>query len=708
MSQRIVGLDLGTYSVKVVRLEPGKGEGFDVLSYDEQVLAPAEPSMSLADRHLEALRSLKERGALDGDTFLTGLAGDLASLKTLRFPFSDARKIEQALPFELDSEIPFDIEDVIYTWTMLGSAPKKDGPAETEVLVGFCRRETLEGHLKLLEEVGIDPRHVEFAPLALDDLYASLFMATQESLESAGPVVTPGGTVIESGPDAAEHGAAIVDIGHHQTSVCVVTNDGKVVAGHSLLHGGADATRALAREIRLPLDEAERGKRKEAFIEVSGAVAQFPEQHRISEILKGAYAPVVRRLRQIFQAVLSQSRVRVTRVYLTGGGSRITNLDRHFSEALNLDVVRAKEIAEALESRLPVAADAAAANAQGLVPEAAVALAYATSGLAGEKRPYRLDFRTGEFAWKGELEFIQERAAALGIWALVLLLAFAVSSGARGYVLGQAEEQLMSRQVEACKTITGQAIDSASRCLAIVQERIEGTAGFRVPDDSATDMYLEVSARIPPSAAVTRKVTELDVTNDRIRIKGTTTDYDAVDKIVAGLGDGRCFADVEKGKARNVKDQIEFNVNIRLDCAAAPGKPLPEREKTETSAVKRPTRPTPSRPVAPVTDGPEPELGASDRDSARERAKRALERAQQRKEALSGNRPASPVDPKEKMRQIRDQKDTLERLKKDGRARDVSRPPAGVPGALRGIRGPRPVAAPGEAAAPRGPTTEVK
>ena len=94
---KIVGVDLGSYSVKVVALEP-KGRGaFDVLGYGEALVPPpAEGTDALAsmpERHSTALAELKARGLLEGDVFVTGLPGDGAAVRTLTFPFADAKKI---------------------------------------------------------------------------------------------------------------------------------------------------------------------------------------------------------------------------------------------------------------------------------------------------------------------------------------------------------------------------------------------------------------------------------------------------------------------------------------------------------------------------------------------------------------------------------------------------------------------------------------
>lgn len=678
---RIVGIDLGSSTVKVVRLETRARGGFEVTGFHEAAVPPADgqdAAGSAVERTSTALAELKAGGHLDGDVFVTGLPGDAAAVRTLKFPFADTKKIADALPFALESEIPMDLDDIVLSWVVLGPSAraKKERGHETEVLVAWAKKEAVQQTLDLLAVFDIDPRHVQFDALALGDLYEA-FLAGAETAEGPTELRTPGGTVIEVGPDAADAAIAVVDIGDRRTSVCVLSSSGsgpaRVVGAHTLLHGGADATRALSRAIGLPLAEAERGKKKEAFIEVAGAKAQFPEQQQISDVLKGAYAPVVRRLRQIFQASMSNARVRVVKVFVLGGGSRVLNLDRHLSEELNVKVVRGDAVTAALRGVLPIEASDDA-------PEAAVALAYAASGVPSLRTRTRVDFRAGVFAWKGDFDFLRERAPALIGWAAVLFLLLGGSSVAQAVVASSNESALVAKELKICEEITGQKVESFVRCKAMIDEKIGGSASFAVPERSAADTYLEVARRLPPAAEVKRKITELDITAERIKLRGLTSSYDAIDTIVARLQGGRCFSLVEKGKAQSKGSDIDFQVTITLDCAgavgdgkefAAPPAPTAESLKPSTTGAA----------VSPVSSGTDTsrsaqQYGTPASDEVADGAARATEIAAQ-------PNPRGKLSPDE----IEERRERLRKLREEREARRAART---GPEGLAPIMGPRP------------------
>lgn len=679
MAQRVVGIDLGSYSVKAVTLAPrakatrsSSKQGFEVLGYGEALVPPptegTDASTTLRERQGLALAELKKKGLLEGDLFVTGLPGDAAATKTLLFPFSDKEKVAEALPYTLEAEIALDLDDIVYTWSQLPSAGK-----EAEVLCAFARREVVQEVLDTLAVHDVDPRHVELDALALDDLWDGLFAVAHDpgvdgpgALGMTSGITTPGGTLIETADGAPVPAVAIIDIGHRRTNICVL-NRGVVVSAHTILHGGADATRALAKEIGLPLEEAERGKRKEAFIEVAGAVAQFPEQHQISDVLKKAYAPIVRRIRQTFQATIASSRLRVVKVVLTGGGSKLLNLDRWLAEELNVKVARGREVGATLRASTFAGQNPLLGEGDDGV-EAATAFAFALSGLAGGRTNARLDFRVGPFAWAGDYDFLRERLPAIGAWAAAIAFVAVLGSVGQLVMLGREASDLSAKQLAICKEILGYDESSPSKCESLIRAQIDGTAGFQVPERSAVDTFLELSRRMPYADAMKRKVTDLDIATDRLRIKGTTAEFGAVDKIVEKLKGAKCFTKVEKGSERQTSSGVEMNITAELDCAAAPGDgelppppPGPSKLSSSSSSPSKPSytaKPEPAEPAEPVmprsakleeasgnaevSDGPKrPSPG--DIEARKERLKKLREEREARRRQLLDSPVARPA-----------------------------------------------------------------
>ncbi len=152
---RIVGLDVAGDKVRLVALESGF-RGFSVLEARSVVL----PEGATPAERLKA--ALAQLPRADDDAFAVALPGTQVASHLVTLPFTDARRIEQVLPGEVEGAIPFDLEEVVWDHAVLSQANGR-----TEVLVGVVRKTVLQQALASLAEAGIDPRLVTFAPLAL-------------------------------------------------------------------------------------------------------------------------------------------------------------------------------------------------------------------------------------------------------------------------------------------------------------------------------------------------------------------------------------------------------------------------------------------------------------------------------------------------------------------------------------------------------------
>jgi hypothetical protein len=236
----------------------------------------------------------------------------------------------------------------------------------------------------------------------------------------------------------------------------------------------------------------------------------------------------------------------------------------------------------------------------------AVPLALALSGQAGDHNRRHTDFRVGEFAWKGELDFVRERMGAIALWLFMICVLIAGNGMTRNVLLGQRSNDLSDRQMEACKKITGQEIGSTSRCMGIIREQINQGSGGGIVQKSAVDSYVEIALRMPADIRV--KITELDIKPGALRMKGESSQFDEVDKIVAALQGGRCFTNVEKGKARKLKEGVAFQVSMNLNCEENPGTPLNVTAKPAASKTNFKPSPKPAMTPPPKAPVKKPDL----------------------------------------------------------------------------------------------------
>lgn len=120
--------------------------------------APRTPGGDLATD----LRALTAAHDLHWDEVVSALPGELVTHRILTLPFRDRKRLDRTMPFELESHLPFEIDDAVVDYQVLGT----DGEAAV-VLAALAPKAVVRDHLAALAAAGIDPRVVDLAPLAV-------------------------------------------------------------------------------------------------------------------------------------------------------------------------------------------------------------------------------------------------------------------------------------------------------------------------------------------------------------------------------------------------------------------------------------------------------------------------------------------------------------------------------------------------------------
>ncbi len=198
MARRILALDLGSHTLKAAVIESSLSR-CRVVGIFQQMRVPTR---SLA----EQLQELCTTHQLQADTVLSGLPGDAVSHRLLTLPFSHARQISQAVPFEIERLIPFSLDEVVVADQIIRRTDEG-----TYTLARAVPKSTLTEHLGVLQSAGLSSARVMLTPLA------SLALLSLANAEMSG--VT-----------------ALLDIGENLTSV-VLLQDGILVGWRTIETG---------------------------------------------------------------------------------------------------------------------------------------------------------------------------------------------------------------------------------------------------------------------------------------------------------------------------------------------------------------------------------------------------------------------------------------------------------------------------------------
>ena len=547
MAQTILGLDLGARAVKAVLLESAY-RGYRVAGHAEVPLEPAaEGGPTLRARQATALgRLLAEQGwRVDGCVAV--VPGATVASHVLTLPFTDLRRIEQTIGFEVEGQIPYELGEAAWDWQPVGQR----GEA-TDLWVGVAPRAELTGLLAVLSGAGLDPRQVVPAAPALASLLAAgvLEQPAPPALPEGAPAAAPAAPAAE----AVEAVEAVLDLGEERTQLCLAAG-GHLEAARTVALGAGGLARALARDLDVPEADAARLLAAEAGGEpLTGALQALAAEPRAAEALRRALTPLVRELRATLRAWRARVGPRpVVRLWLAGGLGRLAGLAELLAPEVDGPVLPLG-LAPPLAEGLPAEA----------APAMALALAAALRGHQGG-RAGRLNLRRGDAAYTRDFEHLRGKVARLGVAAgLVLLLAVA-SSGVKVFALARQEGQLDKVMCEVQTRILGKCYPNYEEALSVLRGR--GIPGAAIPKGSAVDVLSELSLRTPDGVAL--RYDRIDVTDRKLHLQGATDTAENVDKIVEALKGSRCFGDARAAgvRKRTSDAKFEFSVDAALGCA---------------------------------------------------------------------------------------------------------------------------------------------
>jgi len=523
MAQRILGLDLGSRQAKAVLLEVTL-RGFTVADAAEAPLPPpAEGRESLRERQWAAARELLAGRGWSFETAVAAVPGVAAASHFVTLPFSDARRIEQTVQYEVEAAIPFNLDEVCWDWLALDLQPGR-----SDLFIGVVRKDELAALLAGVAPAGVDPAIVVPAAPTLAALWA------------AGAVASP-----VAPPDAE----LAVDIGWERTHACVVS-EGRCLFARTFAGGAASLARAVARDLGVVEEEA-----AAAIAALAPGAGAAPDP-RLEASLRRALAPLVRELRATQRAFDARpSRRPVRQICLGGGGAAVARLPEVLSHDLGLPV-------GPLRLRQEVAPRLGAEEAARF----ALPLALALRGWLGA-RFQRLNLRRGEFASTRSFRDTKTKVTRFAVYGGLVLLLALVSSGVKVVALGQQEKLLDQALCDVTQKVVGKCFDDFTVAESVLRSR--GTGGGSVPRVSATGVLAELAARTP---AVPLKFERVEITQDKLHLQGTTNAAESVDQVVASLRASRCFADARSGGARRrgAEAKFEFTIDADVTCEGAP------------------------------------------------------------------------------------------------------------------------------------------
>jgi general secretion pathway protein L len=160
-----VGIDVGHYSIKVAEADSSGKNAGTITNFYERPLN-TDPRSDRELEVIEALRTITAQYDQGNTRFVVGIPQSEVSVRQRRFPFKDRLKILKSLAFELEDEIPLDVDEATFEAKIsefLGD--------NAEVLAIACPNDSIQAALDRFRDGGVDPEILTVEALALGNIF---------------------------------------------------------------------------------------------------------------------------------------------------------------------------------------------------------------------------------------------------------------------------------------------------------------------------------------------------------------------------------------------------------------------------------------------------------------------------------------------------------------------------------------------------------
>jgi type IV pilus assembly protein PilM len=304
-SKQVVGLDIGSSSIKAVELKK-TGKDIEVVHMGLEPLAPeivVDGAIVDTGQVSNTISRILTDQKFKTKSVATSVSGHSVIVKKLSLPPMTDEELGNTIQMEAAQHIPFDIAEVNLDYQVLDSAPEN---ANMDVLLVAVKKDKILNYTNVIRLSGRETTIVDIDAFALQNVYEYNY---------------------EPPPDLTvallNLGASVMNINIIKGTVPLFTRDVSV--------GGNQYTDTLQKELDLGFEEAETLKTGVTLPGISDE-ARLPVMKSVSEII----VLEIQRTFDFFRATAAGEQIR--KIYLAGGSARVYGLTDLLQQELGLPV----------------------------------------------------------------------------------------------------------------------------------------------------------------------------------------------------------------------------------------------------------------------------------------------------------------------------------------------------------------------------------
>lgn len=316
-SKDVVGLDIGTSSIKLVRLKKGK-KGYSLLNFGIMPLPPETIVDGVIEKPevvINAIKNLFKMEKIKTKEVVTAIAGQEIVIKKINVPKMTEDELAESIRAEAEQYLPFDIDEVNVDFQIIKeiTAEKKEAETEEEgapkinmdVLLVAVRKEQIEARNKPIIDAGLRPVILDLDVFAVENSYEFNYGIAQ-------------GEVL-----------ALINMGATFANVNILV-DGITEFTKDIAGGGNRINHELQKSFNVDHETAEKLK--------MGAGLNGVSEKDVANTIASVLGEISHEINKMFHDFIKSTGKNINRVVLGGGCARISGIEKILTENFDIPV----------------------------------------------------------------------------------------------------------------------------------------------------------------------------------------------------------------------------------------------------------------------------------------------------------------------------------------------------------------------------------
>jgi type IV pilus assembly protein PilM len=302
-SKGLVGLDIGSSSVKLVELAQ-KGRGGFELTHMGTASVPNEAIVQGAFLNsgaiVDAIREAVEKSKTRTKNVAAAVSGHSVIVKKVSLPQMTRAELEEQIRWEAEQYIPFDVNEVNLDFQIL----EERGEGQMDVLLVAAKKDLIDDYVQVISEAGLTPVAIDVAAFAVENAFEVNYEGS------------------------ASETVALVNIGAQTVNINVIAN-GSPSFTRDITTAGNQYTEEIQKALSISFEEAERVKLGGRGSQMSQDVVPREVEEAMRTVSETVIGEISRSL-DFYAATTAEGRI--GRVLISGGSARVAGLRNAFQE----------------------------------------------------------------------------------------------------------------------------------------------------------------------------------------------------------------------------------------------------------------------------------------------------------------------------------------------------------------------------------------